>query len=221
MACLAREPMVKLSVCSKCKVTYYCSRECIRKDWPSHKNSCRILAAQNRRIELLSLTSPSAAQRAKDWSVWRDTVDNKPYASALRLIQDRSRARTHIVFEFSHHNPDPGARAKDKFIVVKCGVFRISDIAADIEREMCYEPGGCIKACEDLLDGQGPPSQVLASSSMMPMAFIIFRFGLGVFIYGFPIVICSKRATTMDWIRPKLAAGSEQSQPPSPTEPTK
>ncbi|GFH48325.1 hypothetical protein CTEN210_04801 [Chaetoceros tenuissimus] len=31
----------KLSVCSKCKSAYYCSRECQVKDWPKHKRMCK------------------------------------------------------------------------------------------------------------------------------------------------------------------------------------
>jgi hypothetical protein len=28
--------------CSKCKKTYYCSRECQIKDWKQHKQSCEL-----------------------------------------------------------------------------------------------------------------------------------------------------------------------------------
>ena len=30
-----------LRACARCKVVYYCSRECQRADWRSHKNVCR------------------------------------------------------------------------------------------------------------------------------------------------------------------------------------
>ena len=30
-----------LSCCSKCEVTYYCSKECQRSDWKQHKNVCK------------------------------------------------------------------------------------------------------------------------------------------------------------------------------------
>jgi len=30
----------KMDACGRCKVTYYCSKECQRKDWPVHKKFC-------------------------------------------------------------------------------------------------------------------------------------------------------------------------------------
>ncbi|KAH9917464.1 uncharacterized protein B0H18DRAFT_1214570 [Fomitopsis serialis] len=66
--CQAVEPIVKLSVCGKCKMFYYCSRECQRKDWPLHKNACKDFANQNEELELLSLLDAPAAQRQKDWN---------------------------------------------------------------------------------------------------------------------------------------------------------
>lgn len=33
-------PTGKMKICGGCKVVYYCSPECQKKDWPSHKESC-------------------------------------------------------------------------------------------------------------------------------------------------------------------------------------
>ena len=33
-------PQKSLMVCSNCKKAYYCSRECQREDWKSHKHYC-------------------------------------------------------------------------------------------------------------------------------------------------------------------------------------
>jgi hypothetical protein len=34
------------SACSRCTVTYYCSPECQRADWPTHKAACKKLASE-------------------------------------------------------------------------------------------------------------------------------------------------------------------------------
>lgn len=31
-----------IKACSGCKVTYYCSRECQKKDWSMHKRECKV-----------------------------------------------------------------------------------------------------------------------------------------------------------------------------------
>lgn len=92
-------------------------------------------------IQHLYATDSPAAQRALQWTSWREVMDLTPYASALRLRDDPDRARTHIVFEESAHTPDAGPRARDKFTVLRCGVFRLSDVLADVERVLELGPG--------------------------------------------------------------------------------
>jgi len=38
-----------LSVCSKCRISQYCSRECQIEDWPSHKCTCDVLCEAHQR----------------------------------------------------------------------------------------------------------------------------------------------------------------------------
>ncbi|KZT66486.1 hypothetical protein DAEQUDRAFT_758711 [Daedalea quercina L-15889] len=171
--CMAREPMVKLFVCSKCKKIYYCSRECQKKDWPLHKDSCKDIAELNKRIELLSLTNTSAAQKEKDWAAWRDAVDQWPYVNALRLHGNPRRALTHLIVEQSVYTPHAGTMAKDKFKIVKCSVFRTSDVYREVERILRLDPGEGVEYCEGLLQDQPKVEIPLVS-------FLILRFADGV-----------------------------------------
>ncbi len=38
----------KFKKCSKCKLTYYCSIDCQRRDWPLHKNECGFAGVSNK-----------------------------------------------------------------------------------------------------------------------------------------------------------------------------
>ena len=38
----------QLKVCSRCKLSQYCSVECQRADWPTHKETCADITAKNR-----------------------------------------------------------------------------------------------------------------------------------------------------------------------------
>ncbi|KAH9841137.1 uncharacterized protein C8Q71DRAFT_440672 [Rhodofomes roseus] len=171
--CFSREPMVKLFVCSKCKKIYYCSRECQKKDWPLHKDACKDIADLNKKIELLSLTNSSAAQREKDWNAWRDAVDQWPYVNALRLHENPDRARTHLIVEQSVYAPNAGPLAKDKFKIVKCAVVRMADAYSEIERTLQLNRGEGREYCEGLLRDQPQVGIPLVS-------FVILRFGEGV-----------------------------------------
>ena len=111
----------------------------------------RDITALTQRIEGLRLAEPATAQKLEDWRAWLDVVDEGPYISALRLKEDRGRARTHLIFEQSVYTPRAGPLARDKFKIVKCSVFRMSDVLTEIERIMGLNPGEGIEYCEDLL----------------------------------------------------------------------
>ena len=47
--CQQEKDRAMLSVCSKCRISHYCSRECQIEDWPRHKRDCDILCAAHQR----------------------------------------------------------------------------------------------------------------------------------------------------------------------------
>ncbi|KZT66487.1 hypothetical protein DAEQUDRAFT_714864 [Daedalea quercina L-15889] len=163
--------MVKLYLCSRRKSLYYCSRECQKKDWRYHNSMER----SNQHLEDLSLTDARAAQRVRCWDAWSLQVANiAPYVSALRLHEDAGRSQKHFITEQSIYTPDAGPLAKDKFKIVKCSVFRISDARTKIPRlngmNACNGVGILDRAMQDMpYTGSNPAIGIL-----------IMRFGEGV-----------------------------------------
>lgn len=41
----------KMSVCSKCNVTGYCSRMCQTAHWPKHKSMCKVIVAERKMLD--------------------------------------------------------------------------------------------------------------------------------------------------------------------------
>ncbi|KAH9921329.1 uncharacterized protein B0H18DRAFT_566750 [Fomitopsis serialis] len=176
--CLRQEPIVKLFLCSQCKTANYwyvtllipsmvgdsmrwvSSRECQKKDWPLHKHACKGLAAVNNQAASEQLSPdpanpPVVTQRQRDWVARHHSAeDSWPYVSALRLHENPSRGQTHLIIEQSVYTPDAGPLAKDKFTIVGCAVFRVSDIVSDIELSLKLSPGEGAQLCERALRGQ-------------------------------------------------------------------
>ncbi|KAH9911647.1 uncharacterized protein B0H18DRAFT_892152 [Fomitopsis serialis] len=163
--------MVKLLACSRCKSLYYCSRECQKADWPLHKN----IINMNQHIERLSLTDPSAAQKAKHWLEWQMSIDSWAYASALRLQKNPGRAHTHLVLEKSVYTPDAGPLATDKFTIVGCTVLRIADMLGHIELGMKLGPGEGAGLCMSVLQDR---REVGPGNPLIP--FLIIRLDGGI-----------------------------------------
>ncbi|OBZ75168.1 hypothetical protein A0H81_04959 [Grifola frondosa] len=124
--------------CSRCGCVNYCSPECQKVDWKYHKLSCSKISEFKREVQQLKDTDPEAAQMALDWSKWHDRSYNHighAYMHALGLKRDPSRGRTHVVVSEVEYTPHASKDPRFKFRIVRCGVFRLADMAStDLNR---------------------------------------------------------------------------------------
>ncbi|KAF7338746.1 hypothetical protein MSAN_02197000 [Mycena sanguinolenta] len=158
--CRAREPLVTLLRCTKCKYIYYCSKECQRADWKHHKVLCWETVADLEKIEHLRLTDPDSAKLAEDWALWSKQSRFDPLVHALGLHRDPTRGHTYIVFQVVEYVPT-ATKLKNKFPVVSCGVFRIKDVLHDIELIMGLNRGEGQEYVESLFsESAGRPARV-------------------------------------------------------------
>ncbi|KIJ38401.1 hypothetical protein M422DRAFT_259068 [Sphaerobolus stellatus SS14] len=171
--CEARSTQKPLFKCSRCKHIYYCSRECQRKDWPTHKESCNDIADCLKNIEKLSLLDPAAGQKAELWHKWRVEAD-KSLIHALGLHHDPSRSRTHIAFKRIKYTPKASKDLRYKFHIDEMGVYKISDVMPEIESIMCLRPG----EGREYIDGLFEDIRRLApDGSEIPFPMIDLAFG--------------------------------------------
>lgn len=123
--CQLGEPQKKLSKCTGCQQVYYCSKECQRSHWKHHKEACTIAAANTQQ-----------SNRDRDFDKWTKLADaplTTAFISALKLQQDPSRGRTHIVLQEVHYTPSASKEYRYKFRTTRCGVYKISDAVPFIE----------------------------------------------------------------------------------------
>ncbi|KAF5366299.1 hypothetical protein D9758_005736 [Tetrapyrgos nigripes] len=151
---LGESTSMKLLRCAKCQYTYYCSRKCQVENHPHHKIGCAERAAEIKRTEALKATAPDDAKCMEDWRHYNySSVDDVASYSALGLMHDVNRGRTHIIFKFVEYLPQGGKDVLDRFRVVKAGVFRIKDVLRDIEGFLNYNRGEAEQVIEELLQG--------------------------------------------------------------------
>ncbi|KAK0187425.1 hypothetical protein F5146DRAFT_935028 [Armillaria mellea] len=139
--CRACEPQVKLSLCSKCQHTYYCSRDCQKMNWRYH--NFREDAEHGKKIAEVERISISAAQQLRDWQNYRDNPRPETiecFAHALGIARDASRGRTHIIYQEVEYVPSVKNRL-DKFRSTRVGVFKLDDVWQDLESRMGLGPG--------------------------------------------------------------------------------
>ncbi|KAI5925405.1 hypothetical protein F4810DRAFT_708791 [Camillea tinctor] len=92
--CKKAPPAVNLKHCAKCSTTLYCSRDCQKADWKSHKKVCS-------KQQGAPGTTPSATPRGLDQTVARpfSRLDNgtwlhdRPEIDVYRLLIDAYRLR--------------------------------------------------------------------------------------------------------------------------------
>lgn len=97
----------------------------------------RIIIQHKATIAELRERDPAAAQLIEDYTEWRDAAcSNRLFAfsCALGLHRDPSRGRTHLVIGELEYTPSASKDIRYKFRISKCGVFRIADVLADVER---------------------------------------------------------------------------------------
>jgi len=92
---------------------------------------------------------------AEDWLNWRQApnkIDTIALIHALNLQRDPSRGRTHIVFRQVEYTPDASKTIRNKFQIIRCGVFRIADVLSDIEAVMGLDKGEGQEYVQSLID---------------------------------------------------------------------
>ncbi|PBK58300.1 hypothetical protein ARMSODRAFT_967846 [Armillaria solidipes] len=151
--CRASEPQVKLSKCSKCKYTSYCSTECQKMNWRYHKED------------------------AAYWINYRDNPSPERvecFAHALGLARDASRGRTHIIYQEVEY--DPSVRDHlDQFRTTGVGVFKLEDVWQDIETRMGLDPGeGKVYIREMLEEFDHTPGQGRVEEAFIPTFTLMF-----------------------------------------------
>ncbi|KAK0234392.1 hypothetical protein EDD85DRAFT_843646 [Armillaria nabsnona] len=175
--CRASEPQVKLSKCSKCKYTSYCSTQCQKTNWRYHKTSCREYAASFRRLADLQRKDAFAARRFRDWMNYQTNVRPKMvecFAHALGLARDASRGRTHIIYQEVEYVPSVMGRL-DQFRTTGVGVFKLDDVWQDIESRMKLDPGeGKVYIREMLEEFDHRSGQSRVEETFIPIFVYIF-----------------------------------------------
>ncbi|GFH57264.1 hypothetical protein CTEN210_13740 [Chaetoceros tenuissimus] len=68
----------KLSMCSKCKSAYYCSRECQVEDWPRHKHLCKQNCEYAKSIEICL-----DSRDMNIWNLFQKWEPTQPISSAI------------------------------------------------------------------------------------------------------------------------------------------
>ncbi|KAI0648657.1 hypothetical protein C8Q79DRAFT_462148 [Trametes meyenii] len=132
-------PERKLSSCGGCGRQFYCSRECQRADWQTHKPQCQTEDMIQRALVQLDTTPEGVPLRAglpdgmslvtldahrDEWVRYHNQNVLIAAVHALRLLEDIHRTRTH--FLYVHLAPRP--RAEHEGFAGK--LFRIEDARA-------------------------------------------------------------------------------------------
>lgn len=163
--CGARDINNSLFRCSRCQHAYYCCRKCQKSNWNQHKKDCNEIVLSREKARVLSQTNPTAGQRYLAWSRWAtlpNSSRDRAFCSALGLHRDPSRGQTHMIIckvEWVPENKDP----RFQFRITRCGVVRISEMAARAETVLNSERDetqAYIKTAVDALEVGNPSEHV-------------------------------------------------------------
>ncbi|TFK74991.1 hypothetical protein BDN72DRAFT_603689 [Pluteus cervinus] len=173
--CGQREPAKTLSVCGGCKYIWYCSKECQVQNWKAHKVSCKEMAAELKKLELLKLADPSAGERSEDWIKWRTSHHGVPIdiaMHALCLHRDPNRGDTHILWYGVKYTPDAGKDVGQKFTIETAGVFKITDVLTEIEKSMNLNKGEGREFIDEIL-GELKSSKRVEERQSLPYVYML------------------------------------------------
>ncbi|GBE89835.1 hypothetical protein SCP_1701600 [Sparassis crispa] len=168
--------------CAGCTTSYYCSKECQRADWKSHKMTCRDLQKTKARIEQMRKTDPRTAERLTDWLKWRNLVPTyvlHALIHAFNLKRDITRGRRHIFVQLVEHMP----RVKDlryRFRVVQCGLFTIKDMTSSLDglfAQLAKKAGAEPLTMQGLVKDVDAMLERIPGGDAVPM--ITLKYGIG------------------------------------------
>ena len=127
--------------CTKCKVTYYCSRECQVKDWKSgHKQLCKLLSRQRWEMK-------EWKKEMKEWETSRlIDVGNEPQAgieqrlAACSLLTDKPLAREtiasiHGVLGDLYWNRPGGAKEENMEAAIASYTVALTALSPDVKSQ--------------------------------------------------------------------------------------
>ncbi|THH20173.1 hypothetical protein EUX98_g8631 [Antrodiella citrinella] len=109
-----------------CHVIYYCSRECQKANWKSHKKACKEDAEARK-----NLSDHKASEDVTNWQQSSHYANKDAMIHALNLQRDPSRGRTHMIFRSLNYVSE-GEELKDRVRVVRCSIYKVEDILDDL-----------------------------------------------------------------------------------------
>ncbi|KAI0792227.1 hypothetical protein C8Q75DRAFT_625956 [Abortiporus biennis] len=199
--CRGREPFKTLSRCSGCKYIYYCSRECQKANWKSHKEACRDMAEANAKAEILKAADPNKGRQAEDWIQWRNGshyANTTALCHALGLHKDPSRGSTHIVFRYVEYTPKASKDIQYKFRIAGASIFKIDDTTLQkLEFVMRLNPGEGREYIDSLISNVAKMNTT-TGTEMVPMLDLTFGNDLQAWLRSTPMLLNSIRRIPYD-----------------------
>ncbi|KAI0076493.1 hypothetical protein K474DRAFT_1662849 [Panus rudis PR-1116 ss-1] len=117
--------------CNACKIDIYCSKECQKASWPSHKEKCRL---NRQELESGENVADMGAKLRAFTSKHRPTIAQAG-VRALELYKDINRARTHILRIDLRSRPG-SRRPETLFYLVNAEVTPLSEFEPGMRANM-------------------------------------------------------------------------------------
>ncbi|KAH9939884.1 hypothetical protein B0H21DRAFT_755620 [Amylocystis lapponica] len=124
-------PGVTLHKCAACKIEMYCSSECQRKAWPTHKGVCQT----NRYEEHLSPDQSKVAKSLFQFSHKHRSTISEAAILALGLQEDPTRAQRDVLV-LSLHPRASTPRLETAFVVLDVQIKSIGDFTPEQQEDL-------------------------------------------------------------------------------------